>query len=318
MYAWLEAGEAPLKWVIQEQEQAPIAIPTWMSRVFEMVICQWLQEKEGWEAKIDKLALQGKTLPPSLVPKHNLFLSEGSKKYLVFDKKSEALVSDARRIPKSSIAVELLLSEDPEKLAIKTGNGVAYRLRLLKGQSLSTEVPPSLDVKPDKKKAAEAQPVLPQDMELSGEALDMELQHAEKGMAAEDVVEDVVEYMAGSDQESDGDMELLLKDGSSTAKKVKSFDHQPEYKRLEQLGLTWLPHHIQGCCLGYHKANQQWQGVYPDATKGMSYCWGGKTKRTPDQALLKAIRAVLEQHCAKNPLDKKAAKQLEKVKAANV
>ena len=32
-------------------------------------------------------------------PKHNLFLSEGSKKYLAFDKKSETnKVSDARRI----------------------------------------------------------------------------------------------------------------------------------------------------------------------------------------------------------------------------
>ena len=41
------------------------------------------------------------------------------------------------------------------------------------------------------------------------------------------------------------------------------------------------------------KANKQWQGIYPNATKDMSFCWGGTTKRTAAQALLRSIRAVL-------------------------
>ena len=33
--------------------------------------------------------------------------------------------------------------------------------------------------------------------------------------------------------------------------------------------------------------------IYPNATEDMSFCWGGTTKRTAAQALLRSIRAVL-------------------------
>ena len=48
----------------------------------------------------------------------------------------------------------------------------------------------------------------------------------------------------------------------------------------------------------------------------MSCVWGGKTKRTEEEAILRAIRGVLESHLHAQPKDKLWAKQLAKLKEA--
>ena len=62
-------------------------------------------------------------------------------------------------------------------------------------------------------------------------------------------------------------------------KKVKSFHHRPEWKKLESNGLTMLPVHHTGLYISFHSTSRTWQGFYPNVKSGLAFTFGNTTKR---------------------------------------
>ena len=95
--------------------------------------------------------------------------------------------------------------------------------------------------------------------------------------------------------------------------RVKSFDHRPEWKALSARGATEIP---PNCFIGYHATSRTWQGYFGESGGGsgsISRTHGGKTNRTPGEALLMVIQGMVEYYCSKFPRDKVWKKQLERL-----
>ena len=156
---------------------------------------------------------------------------------------------------------------------------------------------------------AEALPVTD---EMQDKMLDMQKAQQDAGEQSDEQSENEEgEYLLADSDEEVNQFHVVSK-----VEKVKSFSFREAYQRLDKLGLCSLPRHVQGCSLSYHGKERRWQGLYPTAKVGMSFSWGGITKRNECEALLSAVRAVLTAHCRACPKDKLWASQLDKVKVA--
>ena len=102
-------------------------------------------------------------------------------------------------------------------------------------------------------------------------------------------------------EDEGGDVPTAL----AEAKRVRCLESQPEYQRLKDANLASRPH---GCTLGCHPSARVYRAWAAGSTH-FSRSYGGKSNRTPWQALLRVMELMLEQHLDKH-VDKLAKKQL--------
>lgn len=312
-----QAGEAPIQWYLGKGEER-FALPQWMARFIEVQISGWQIQARRYMDLIRSLGLKGKAMSAKQRQTWELWRKNAHKVHMVFNKKTQAYVSEASKVNKHCIAVELNISEEPEELTLTAGNGTVYRLMLLGTEIIpSDQVPADIDLPASARKMAENQkedqvPCLEdEDVEDEGQE-----EHAEIGFGVEfdaapleDEEAPMMELLCGS---SDEEVEVPT---TFTTAKVKSFDQRAAYAALQAKGLTDIPRHIVGCSIGYHKSNRQWHGFYAEHTIGMTYTWGGKNQRTELEALLRCVRAILEAHLKAYPKDTLWKGQLAKVVA---
>ena len=309
-----------------------------------MRVCQYVSQHDKWEAAINKRTNMGKELTKSQKQKYEAWLTD-SVQTIVFNKKRQCYVGDARSVNKDCIVLRLQLSYEPESLKLSTSGPEAtvFRLVLLKHNKLEDAagaVPKALDKSVSEAALAEAAHQLQTETEGNDDAdeddggakkvhddggedfseqqiheMSDEKFETENNGANCDGDEDEFQILGDSDDELD---EAMIKAACAKEKvhKVKSFHLREAWLSLEKLGLTELPRHITGCGLGYHQSSQQWQAFYPSAKGQLSWKWGGKTNRSECQAILRAVRCILEAHVKACPKEKIWAVQLTKVKEA--
>lgn len=309
-----------------------IPLPSWIANVLELRICKYVSEHEKWQSSIEKRAHIGKALTKSQNERYQAWLADSVQR-LVFNKKRQSYVSEARQITKDCIGIHLHLSDQPESLCVSVGAGAddgKFRLVLLKQNSLVVPqtIPDVLD-----------QPLPPQALVEAGRDNDHgegsggEGNHDEgENEISEHQVRELederfrAEEMHPIDDEQGCDL-LILADSDEDGEalglpkgvaKTKSFFLRPAWTRLEQLNLTDLPRHISGCSIAHHRTSNQWQGFYPKSTFTLSSTWGGSTKRKEEESILKVVRAILESYLHDFPKDKSWQRQLSKVKEAEM
>ena len=332
---WLtQDGETTYLWAIQDDTAADpastrVPLPTWMSQVLEMRVCKFAAEHDKWQNVIDKRASLGRGLTKSQSQSHELWQANLIQK-MIFNKKRNAYVGDARLVNKDCIGIQLHLSENPEQLLLSTGgentsNTKEFRLLLLKrhAQEVPTTIPEVLDTSCHASFLGDAHAEGGDDVGKSDEQDDPEHDMSEQQiqelhdqrMQVDDADDDGFVMLADSDDDDDDDYDLAIPKGLEVSR-VKSFFRREAWKLLENKGLTDLPRHVKGCSIGYHQGTRQWQGFYPNATCVLSCFWGGTSNRSEPEAILRAIRGILQSHTNCYPKDKVWARQLQKVKDA--
>eukprot|EP00435_Cladocopium_sp_Y103_P026607 s954_g6.t1 len=335
-------GEEGHSWCLQAMDDGGqrYVLPDWMGEVLELQVCFFVSEHSKWERKKAEKAAQGKSLTNSQKSAYEAWRSRCEPR-LAFSARKKMQVTSASQVKrdKSSLAIQLHLSDSPEELQVSAWDGSRYLLLLLKGTNMKgpSTVPEVLagDVPADvieemevQDAAAEGEKDAVLDVlqegdheaevdaiagEMQDKALDMQKAQQDAGEQSEEDLEfEEGEYLLADTDEEMIDFHLV----SKTVEKVKTFSFREAYQKLEKLDLVSLPRHVGGCSLSYHGHERRWQGLYPKAKVGMSYSWGGSTKRSECEALLSAVRAVLTAHCRAFPKDKLWAAQLEKVKVA--
>lgn len=318
----VQGREKSFLWAIQKGDDTTtrMILPSWMADVLQMRVCKFVTEHDQWQGRMAKRGAMGKELTASQKKKFDQW-SLDLKQKVIFNKSKKRVVLQASEVTKDCICVQLHLSEDPEKLLLCASSGAPYRLVLLKseGRAESKTVPSELDhaVPPDalQELRDEAGNASEQsDEEENAEMEDLKLRELEnEAYCNEFGVSDPDDLlvMADSDEE---DVDVSW--AGEGAKKTKTFMFRPAWVKAESLGLTQLPRHIQGCSIACHGTGRQWQGHYPLARVGLSSNWGGSTGRSECEALVKAIRGVLEAHVAAYPRDRLWLQQLQRVKDA--
>ena len=89
-----------------------------------------------------------------------------------------------------------------------------------------------------------------------------------------DVEDDAQEILANTSDE-----EALHDIVPSKFVRVKSFFNRPAYQNLEKRGLTMIPRRVTGVFLSFHSSTNTWQGLFPGASHGLCFTFGGRTKR---------------------------------------
>lgn len=308
-------------WCIQDEDCRRI-LPPWMSQILEIQVCQYVSEYEKWSTKINKRAAEGKPLTKTQADLYNRWQADCERK-LIFCKQRKKLISDAKEISPSCIAVKLHLSDEPEMLQLSTGGSEQkYRLMLLRGDKPEAEigaVPDALDAPVP----ADMIPVPGEDSvsEQEEEVLDGAIDNGEPAANDEGMVSeaegDTLEILADTDDDLDL-LDITVGAGGDTKSvaKVKSFHHRDAWQKLEKLGLVAIPTHVNGCSIGFHRTSNQWQGYYPNCHEGLSARFGGTTKRSECESIIKVVRGILVAHTLKYPKDKMWKLQLSKVQAA--
>lgn len=122
---------------------------------------------------------------------------------------------------------------------------------------------------------------------------------------------DMMPYMfvdTGSESEGEGEP---LPSCMTGATRVRSLESQPEYQKLKEMGLTDRP---DGCCLGCHPAAKTYRGWCQGSTH-FSRSYGGKSGRSPWQALLRVMQLMLGSFLETHGTDKRVRKQLARIVA---
>lgn len=299
-----------------------------MSLIIEMRVCKFAQEHDRWQVTIDKRAALGRGLTNTQTRSFEVWKSNLVQK-LVFNKKRQTLIGEAKQVNKDCIAVELSLSDDPEQLLLSSCAAIAnpkqFRLLLLKKstQVIPHTLPSVLD-NPAKKTAIVCEDDEGEENEESENAEDQEQHESEHDLRTLEDERFRAQHPEMCDDDENDDFVMLADSDDEPfeipsipkVSKVKSFHRREAWQHLEAKGLTELPRHIVGCSIGYHQTSQQWQGFYPCATHILSSSWGGKTNRTEHESLLRVIRGILECHVGACPKEKLWDRQLQKVKHA--
>ena len=117
-------------------------------------------------------------------------------------------------------------------------------------------------------------------------------------------------FIHESDSECEMDEEGHKK--ASTITRTRICEDRIEYQELEALGLVERP---QGCAIGIHPGNEVWRASASGGTfHGRSY--SATSGRTARQALLRVVQLMLQDHVEKNPKDRLAKGQLQRVNDA--
>lgn len=324
-----KVGEQIFSWALQAGDASTrIALPNWMASFLELRISRFVSDWESWQKTINKRQEQNKALTKKQQQGYDRFVADQVQK-LVFNKVKKCHVADAsivKRSLKDCIAFTLHLSEDPAALQIEAGNHEIFRLVLLKSSALdrATPLPDILDVPPQlgdcpRPALEEAE----EDLDAEAEddagflseaevlAMEDEKHRAEHHGAGEEQEEPEIQLLADSD---DDPVDYGLP--SIYIHKVKNFMNRPAWKELDAKGLCEIPRHVKGCSMAYHSTTQQWQGYYPNATNVLSAIWGGASKRSEMEALLRALKGVVQAHVFACPRESLWQKQLEKLQRA--
>jgi hypothetical protein len=134
-----------------DSESKPILLPMWMRSTIDLALLKWKEQAHRWQERISKRHLDGKAeLPPKQLKSYREFM-ESNTRSLVFDKTRKAQVTNVsakplHKLKKHCILLILHLNEDAEKLAVTTGCGKLWRLKLLEcGKSVDDNLPSEVD-----------------------------------------------------------------------------------------------------------------------------------------------------------------------------
>ena len=329
-----QAGEKTFWWALENQsDKTYIHLPKWMSSVVELRVSRFVNEHQKWQDVIAKRDLKGKALTQYQQEKYKIFKADLSQK-LVFNQKTKKFVGDAATLKKNAkqcISFTLCLSDDPSLLQIVSGKGETFRLAMLQLEGDCQDILPDVlnhpakvgDIEETEDRERGEQAVGEDDETRDGherEPFQMSEAHARcldddrQKMAADEIQDgsdgEEIELLADSDEEA-ADFGLPTR-----VVKVKNFCNRAAWIALGDL--TELPRHVTGCSIAYHSTSQQWQGHYRGSREPMSASWGGSSKRSEKEAILKAVKGILRAHVHANPKDKAWGKQLEKVEAAEI
>ena len=326
-------GERQTVWCIQNGEDiiSRQALPGFISSQIAKKVATWASANAKWEEMIYQRGLVGKSLTPASEIKYQAWVNENQEQRLLFAKSAERLVTrvsgkmSAAKIQKEYFSIQINMSADPEQLSIKAGSGEARRLLLLRGEPIENDLLPkffggvSKAVETDlangkledhEQEADDGCSDCPLDFEAHEAefaetammAENAALEAEEKGAFAEDW-----EIMAFSDEEED--VKDLL---PGPSQRVKSFMHRDAYKKLEGYGVTMLPTACSAY-LAYHSTSRTWQGYFKGSSVGLTYTHGGSTHRTEGEALLKAIKGIIEMYLMESPRDRLWQAQMTKI-----
>lgn len=284
-------GEMETIWAIQLTNSSRQAIPSWISQHISRAVHDWSQENSYWTKLMGERANVGKPLTKMQQEKYTDFLGNGTKKRLLFNKVSQTCVKRLRQnaclenVKEKFFSIEIAMSTNPDDLLIRAGNGESKQLVMLQSTpSCDEHVPEWLDQGVENEVLDDLNCNKHVEEHMEGD-VDEETQHQEHMMDEEnallvedqalvDVEDDAQEIMANTSDE-----EVLHDIVPSKFVRVKSFFSRPAYQKLEKRGLTMIPRHMTGVFLSFHSSTNTWQGIFPGASSGMCFTFGGKTKR---------------------------------------
>lgn len=322
-------NEQCLVWAVQDGDDTATRqpLPLWLSRPVERSVTWWAHENKKWQERIEARTKVGRCLTASAQQKYDCFQKEQSQTHLLFSKKTMKQVvkltshKELNRRQQELFSVQISMCADPSKLALKGGSGEARRLVLVQSEAEAAEatVPPFLahggvasaavSALAEQEEEEDQDEAMGEDREegaadaMAQEALLQEQHHMEMVEAQE--TNDVEEILFYSSEE-----ETVKQCATSEFSRVKSFGHREEWRALQARGATLVP---PGCFLGYHSTSRTWQGYFDGQSIGLSRTHGGRTNRSPGEALLAVLQGLVERHCQKFPRDKIWAQQLEKL-----
>lgn len=318
-------NERQVQWAVEDAHGTKLPLPVWMAAPIERKVTEWASENKKWQDQIDARLCSGKALTPAAQRRYDEFVKLRTECKLLFSKSGERLVNkirsnmDWKKMQNDLFCVQIHMSSDPQKLTLKASDGGAQRLLLWQGEPCHKGMLPTYlskgKVSEEVMRAVLQEYDEDEDKENSGnegsDAGDME-------ELADFMEAEALELMEREDSEdgeilaNTSDEEALQELGQVDARRVKNFHHRPEYQALQARGVVELP---PGCFLSYHKSSRSWQGIWPGPDQhGLSFTHDGTTKRSPGEALLCAIQALVERHTAQNPKDKLWRSQLEAIK----
>ena len=321
-----KVGEQSFTWALEKNgDRTPL--PCWIAEIVELRVCKFVTEHDKWESIIQKREAMGRGLTRTQTMSYNSFLADCDQK-LVFNKKKKVYVYDSetlKRNIKDCITFTLHLSSSPADLMISTPGGESFLLVLLKlaGQTIDSGCPQLLDT------GASVNDVEAFDenhddndaefCEGEGDMTEAQIMEEEDEKARADGTFEAVDEELHEDHwnilaDSDDDIDCLELPVGST--KVKCFDTRTAWTDLQSLNLTEIPRHIRGCTVAYHSTTNQWQGYYPSSREVLSATWGGKSKMSEKECILKVIRNILVSHLQACPKDKMWENQLRRVRDA--
>ena len=288
------AGETATIWAIQSTEDPASrqALPSWVSLPLEKGVAKWAEENKKWEVKINKRLNEGKCLTPADQAKYDNFREKRSELKYLFNKETQSHVVKIRSNAslKNLFSLQVNLSSNAEDLKVKAGTGEFHKLVMLQGQPVEEDqLPAGLDAGVadgilQHVHAGQAEDVA-SDVDEEDAGLAAGLQQAEALLDAEMELEalesneeEPIEVLMGS---SDEELVTNLLTGVSH-KRVKMFDHREAFKKLSARGLTIYPTHIKGAFISHHSTSRTWQAFFPGSHSGLSFTYGGTTKRNWD------------------------------------
>ena len=316
-------GEEQIFWAIQQEEQPETrqVLPQWLSTPISLQLLRWRNEANLWADKIAKRPNQ--TLAPAMQKKYEEWKSATAQKRLLFRLSKQLLVAhipdhaELKKIRKDLVLVTLIPDLNPQKLKVVVGDGHSRQLVVLRAEACEAQSLPdilteglSVDSIQDMADEEEARNALMDDKGADLEALAEEAdfdheeamieldceQHADQVNMAEEIdMDDPMEILAVTDDEAE------ISKSAPASTRVKSFMHRESYKTLAKHGLADLPTTLPGICIGCHATSQQWQGFFPEVHSGLSFSWGGKTRRSELEALVKVMIGMLTAYVERFP-----------------
>ena len=311
----LMTGETCTFWAIQDGDDLSTrqVLPEWIAGVLEKELCNWNSEKEKWDEKIQAREFEGKTLAPAMQQQYSEWLQIGSQRKFLFSKEKKCRIktirsnADLKKMQKDLFSLRVHMSVDCRDLTIQAGNGGKKRLVVLRGPPTEgKDLPGCLD----KLDVSELEhlPEKEEEEHQSAEENEDDWGLEEQNALLDEEKECAMELMVDTSDEE----QFVAMHSVTGAVKVKSFMHRAAYKELEELGLTAIPS-VTGASIGCHAGARQWQAYYPNVHSGLCFSWGGSTKRTEKEALLKTFRGLLESHLSINKKDVLSQMQLKRL-----
>lgn len=217
------------------------------------------------------------------------FMSEQACLDFLFDKVKKCLVTKLRAnarmdsICERMFSLQVQMANISEEVTMKAGNGKSYRLVVLRGEPSERpelDMPQCLDrglangILEKMQKSQEDDEF--EENEIDGPVMEEmeQLREEQACMEAEEL------EVVGNTSDEEEISAVVSKSTGAGYRRVKTFNHLPEYQKLETLGLTLIPSHVPGVFLSCHKTSRSWQGFYPGPSEQLSYSFGGTTKRT--------------------------------------
>ena len=139
-----EVEEVSHFWCLQPLDSPDnrLVLPGWIGNAIELQVCIFVTEHGDWQKKIAKRSAEGKELTKSQKEKFQAWELRCEPR-LVFSKDKKKQLTDAKQIrrDKSCVALQLHLSDEPERLQVTASNGERFQLLLLKGHQCTGKVP---------------------------------------------------------------------------------------------------------------------------------------------------------------------------------